>query len=75
MAGIVARSIWYQGIRSRYARSYWKFLFQFVYRWARNPPKLWLAFLVLISSHHFLPYAMDVVSEVDDEIRRAQGTL
>ena len=74
MAGIVARSIWYQGIRSRYARSYWKFLFQFVYRWARNPPKLYLGFVVLISSHHFLRYAIDVVSEVDDEIRRVQGT-
>ena len=51
---VLAASMWRQGIRSPYKQEYWKFLYQLIRRYARQPAKLWLGFMVLLSAHHFL---------------------
>jgi len=65
---IVLRSIWHQGLRSSYRGAYWKYFFQILARYATNRAKLWLGVTILISGHHFIPYAQDVVRQVDAEI-------
>jgi radical SAM superfamily enzyme YgiQ (UPF0313 family) len=69
-ASILFKSIWYQGIRSSYRKAYWKFFWQILHYWGKQPHKLWLGFTVLISGHHFLPYAAIVIAELDKEIRK-----
>ena len=68
---ILARSIWQQGLRSSYRRSYWKFFFRIFGRYAMNRPKLWLAVTMLISGHHFIPYASEVLVKTEGEILKA----
>ena len=53
-------SIWQQGLRSNYRGAYWRFLWLLVRRWSRQPAKLWLGFMVLLSANHFLKYARGV---------------
>jgi radical SAM superfamily enzyme YgiQ (UPF0313 family) len=65
---IVLRSIWRQGLRSSYRRAYWKFFFQLTSRYLFNPPKLWLGYTMLISGHHFIPYAQEVLRQVEAQI-------
>ncbi len=65
---IVLRSIWHQGLRSSYRKAYWKYFFQLIARYPMNRAKLWLGFTILISGHHFIPYAQEVVREVEGEI-------
>jgi len=64
-------SIWKQGVRSSYRKSYWKFLLRLIGRWGREPAKLWLGFTVLLSAHHFLIYAREVADELEDGCRAA----
>ena len=66
--GIVLRSIWRQGLASPYRRQYWKYFLRLIFRYAMNRPKLWLGFTLLISAHHFIPYAQEVVEKVGSEI-------
>ena len=67
---IVLRSIWHQGLRSSYRGAYWKYFFQILGRYAMNRAKLWLGVTLLISGHHFIPYAKDVVRQVEGQIRK-----
>jgi radical SAM superfamily enzyme YgiQ (UPF0313 family) len=69
---ILARSIWHQGLRSSYRKPYWKFFFRIFSRYAMNRPKLWLAVTMLISGHHFIPYASEVLEKTEKEILNAQ---
>jgi len=64
---ILARSIWRQGLRSSYRASYWKFLVKIFGRYLMNRPKMWMAFTILISGHHFIPYASEVAQRVEME--------
>jgi radical SAM superfamily enzyme YgiQ (UPF0313 family) len=64
---ILARSIWHQGLRSCYRQSYWKFFVKIFGRYMMNRPKMWLAFTILISGHHFIPYASEVVQKTEME--------
>jgi radical SAM superfamily enzyme YgiQ (UPF0313 family) len=64
---IVARSIWDQGIRSSYRKSYWKFFFKMLGRYSLNRSKIWMAFVLLISGQHFIPYASEVAQKVEAE--------
>ncbi len=57
-------SMWTQGVRSNYRRAYWSFLWQLISRWSREPAKLWLGFMVLLSAHHFLIYSRQVAEEL-----------
>jgi hypothetical protein len=58
-------SMWKQGVRSTYRASYWKFLRRLIWNWGRQPAKLWLGFMVLLSAHHFLIYAREVADELE----------
>jgi hypothetical protein len=65
----IVQSIVRQGLRSTYRREYWKYLFQIVKRWRHHPLKRWQGFVMLISAHHFLLYARDVIGELDEQLR------
>jgi radical SAM superfamily enzyme YgiQ (UPF0313 family) len=60
-------SIWTQGIRSDYRFSYWRFLGRVVWKWRRDPAKLWIGFMALLSAHHFVLYAREVAEELERE--------
>ena len=62
-------SMWRQGVRSNYRRHYWRFLWRIHWNWSRQPVKLWLGFLTLLSAHHFLNYAPQVADELEQECR------
>jgi radical SAM superfamily enzyme YgiQ (UPF0313 family) len=65
---ILGRSIWQQGFKSSYRKSYWKFFLKILGRYAMNRPKMWLAATILISGHHFIPYAGELVREIEREM-------
>ncbi|HEX6086965.1 MAG TPA: B12-binding domain-containing radical SAM protein [Thermoanaerobaculia bacterium] len=67
---VVTGSMWKQGIRSDYRAQYWDFLGKLVGRWGRDRRKLYLGFVMLLSAHHFLRYAKEVMKELDDELAR-----
>jgi radical SAM superfamily enzyme YgiQ (UPF0313 family) len=69
---ILARSIWYQGVRSSYRKAYWKFALKILGRYGLNRPKIWLAATVMISGHHFIPYAEQVAKKIALEVLRIQ---
>ena len=64
---VLVASIWRQGIRSNYRRSYWRFLWLMARNWARQPAKLWLGIIVLLSAEHFLNYSHEVADELEQE--------
>jgi radical SAM superfamily enzyme YgiQ (UPF0313 family) len=70
---ILARSVWHQGIWSSYRKSYWGFLVRMFGRYALNRPKIWLACTILISGHHFIPYAAEVAEKIEGEMRRLES--
>ncbi len=72
MLGILARSLVHQGILSSYRRAYWKFLIQILRNWSGNPPKLSLGITILLSGHHFIRYAKNLVAHLDSELRKLQ---
>jgi radical SAM superfamily enzyme YgiQ (UPF0313 family) len=72
IAAIIARSIWRQGLRSSYRSAYWKYLFRILTHYAMNPPKIWMAATIMISGHHFIPYACEVVRKIEREIARVE---
>jgi radical SAM superfamily enzyme YgiQ (UPF0313 family) len=65
MIRALSASVWTQGIRSDYRRAYWKFLWMMARNWARQPAKLWLGFMVLLSAHHFVIYSRQVEEELE----------
>jgi hypothetical protein len=66
--GIIAPSVVHQGILSSYRKAYWKFLVRLLARWSFNPPKFSLGFAILLSGHHFIPYAKRLTAQLDSEI-------
>jgi radical SAM superfamily enzyme YgiQ (UPF0313 family) len=62
---VLAASMWRQGIRSPYKHEYWKFLYALITKFGRQPAKLWLGFMVLLSAHHFLIYSREVAGELE----------
>jgi radical SAM superfamily enzyme YgiQ (UPF0313 family) len=72
IAGIMLRSVWHQGIKSSYRRAYWKYVFRVLTHYAFNPPKLWMAATVMISGHHFIPYAREVVAAIERAVQRVE---
>lgn len=61
---VLAASIWRQGLLSNYRRAYWKFLSRMAWNWWREPAKMWLGFMVLLSAHHFVRYSAEVAAEL-----------
>ena len=68
------RSVWTQGIRSDYRREYWRFFALMTWNWARQPARLWLGFMVLLSAHHFLNYAKQVTADLEREVKSIEGS-
>jgi radical SAM superfamily enzyme YgiQ (UPF0313 family) len=71
--GTVLRSLLQQGIQSAYRRAYWNFLLRLLRRWPLEPARLWLGFTILISGHHFIPYAAQVMKQLMDEVERIEA--
>ena len=71
--GITIRSIVHQGILSSYRKAYWKFLVRLVARWSLNPAKLSLGFAILLSGHHFIPYARTLVAQLEAELGKLRA--
>ena len=65
---IVLRSFWRQGLRSSYRGAYWRFFFRVISRYTTNRAKLWMGATLLVSGNHFIPYAAEVVRQVEGEI-------
>jgi len=63
-------SVWTQGVRSNYRLPYWRFLGRVVWNWWRQPAKLWIGFMALLSAHHFVLYAREVADELEQECNR-----
>ncbi len=66
---VLFASLWRQGVRSSYRRLYWRFLWLMAWNWARQPAKMWLSFMVLLSAHHFVTYARQVADELEEKCR------
>lgn len=66
---VLFASTWQQGIRSSYRSAFWRFLWLMVRNWARQPAKLWLGYMVLLSAHHFLNYAQEAAAELEEHCR------
>lgn len=62
---VFVQSIWQQGVCSNYRLAYWRFLLTAIRRWALQPAKMWLAFMVLLSANHFLKYARAVAEDLE----------
>jgi radical SAM superfamily enzyme YgiQ (UPF0313 family) len=61
---VIAVSVCKQGILGSYRRSYWKFLISALWLWRKEPAKLSMAIIVLLSAHHFPRYARLVAGEL-----------
>lgn len=67
-------SMWHQGVRSNYRVAFWRFLWLMIRKWARQPAKLWLGYMVLLSAHHFLNYAQVAAEELEEHCRTLEKT-
>jgi hypothetical protein len=68
-------SMWQQGVRSDYRGAYWSFLWLLIRKWSRQPAKLWLGFMVLLSANHFLKYARGVSEMLDEQCVELAPTM
>lgn len=73
MLGIFVRSFVRQGLLSNYRSAYWKFLLRLLGRWLFVPRKLSLGFAMLLSGHHFIPYAGRVEDQLEIELDKYRG--
>jgi radical SAM superfamily enzyme YgiQ (UPF0313 family) len=71
---VVIGSLWKQGLLGDYRKQYWELLGQLLGRWGRDRRKLYLGFVMLLSAHHFLRYARDVIEELESEIARIESS-
>jgi len=65
---IMALSVWVQGVRSDYRRTYWTTLGRLLYRCRKQPVKLWLGLLGLVTGHHFITYTRELVGELEQQL-------
>ena len=70
IAGILARSIWRQGLRSSYRKAYWKYFLKILTHFALNPVKIFMGVTILVSGQHFIPYAGELARKVERELER-----
>ncbi len=66
---VLFASMWCQGVRSTYRRAYWRFLLLIARKWAAQPAKVWLGFMVLLTAQHFVNYSKEVAEELDEHCR------
>jgi radical SAM superfamily enzyme YgiQ (UPF0313 family) len=75
VARVLARSVWKQGIRSDYRAAYWSFFLYALRRWALHPAKRYLAFMMIVSGHHFPAYAAsvaEILARAEADVRRTR---
>ena len=70
---VFGQSMWQQGVCSNYRLAYWRFLVTAIRKWAMQPAKMWLAFMVLLSANHFLKYARSVAEDLEDQCRMLEN--
>jgi radical SAM superfamily enzyme YgiQ (UPF0313 family) len=71
---VLFASMWRQGVRSNYRRSYWRFLYRMLSSFYRSPARLWLGFTALLSAHHFVLYSKVVIKHLEQEIELVEQT-
>jgi radical SAM superfamily enzyme YgiQ (UPF0313 family) len=71
---VLFSSMWRQGMRSDYRRSYWRFLYRMVSSCRHSPAKLWMGFTVLLSAHHFVLYSKVVIEHLLEETENVERT-
>jgi radical SAM superfamily enzyme YgiQ (UPF0313 family) len=71
---VLFASIWRQGMRSNYRRSYWRFLYRMLSSFYRSPARLWLGFTCLLSAHNFVLYSKVVIKHLEQEIELVEQT-
>jgi radical SAM superfamily enzyme YgiQ (UPF0313 family) len=64
---VLFSSMWRQGVCSDYRRGYWHFFGKLVRSWWRDPAKMWLGFMVLLSAQHFILYSRQVIEQLQAE--------
>jgi radical SAM superfamily enzyme YgiQ (UPF0313 family) len=69
---VLLSSIWRQGMRSDYRRSYWRFLYRMVSSCRHSPAKIWMGFTVLLSAHHFVLYSKVVIQHLLEETENVE---
>ena len=72
---VLAATIWTQGLRSDYRRSYWRALFRMIAACRHSTAKLWLGFTVLLSAHHFVLYSQVVIAHLEAEADLCERVL
>lgn len=65
-------SLWIQGLRSSYRRSYWKFLWNLVRKYRNDPMKMFYGSQMLLAAHHFHLFARHVVAELERDCQRLE---
>jgi hypothetical protein len=68
---VVFKSVWKQGVLSRYRAAYWRFMRRLIMGWGLDPQKRRLGFELALSGHHFIHYARQVADALEAESRRA----
>jgi radical SAM superfamily enzyme YgiQ (UPF0313 family) len=68
---VLLKSVWKQGVLSRYRGAYWRFMRGLMTRWGLEPQKRRLGFELALSGHHFIRYARQVADALETESRQA----
>ena len=72
---VLFASMWTQGMRSNYRRSYWRALFRMISSCRTSAPRLWLGFTTLLSAHHFVLYSKVVISHLEHEAGLCEAAM
>jgi radical SAM superfamily enzyme YgiQ (UPF0313 family) len=72
---VLLKSVWKQGVLSRYRGAYWHFMRGLMMRWGLEPRKRRLGFELALSGHHFIRYARQVADALETESRQALRTM
>jgi hypothetical protein len=72
---VLLKSVWKQGVLSRYRGAYWRFMRRLVTRWGLEPRKRRLGFELALSGHHFIRYARIVADALGSESRQAVQSM
>jgi len=71
LLSVLPKSVWKQGVLSRYRGDYWHFMRGLMMRWGLEPQKRRLGFELALSGHHFIRYARQVADALEAESRQA----
>lgn len=66
-------SVWVQGLRSDYRRSYWKYLWNLCRKFHADRVKLFYGAHSLLAAHHFLLFSRHVVAELSRDCLRIEA--